>query len=117
MPTLIVDKRGADDRLFLRALPGMALRIRHIVEKEIWSAPFFGSSSGLKIQPNRSSSWFPFARRSCQRKKIFHRFSSMEIGEVLAVQAIPELQALNRKVPQRPTIRERWWASALEICM
>jgi hypothetical protein len=26
----------------------MALRIRHIVEKEIWSAPFFGSSSGLK---------------------------------------------------------------------
>jgi hypothetical protein len=48
---------------------------------------------------------------------IFHRFSSMEIGEVLAVQAIPELQALNRKVPQRPTIRERWWASALEIYM
>jgi hypothetical protein len=48
VPTLIVDKRGADDQLFLRALPGMALRIRHIVEKEIWSAPFFGSSSGLK---------------------------------------------------------------------
>jgi hypothetical protein len=31
----------------------------------------------------------------------------MEKGEVIAVQAIPELQALDRKVPQRPTIRRR----------
>jgi hypothetical protein len=33
VPTLIVDKRGADDQLFLKALPGMALRIRHIVHR------------------------------------------------------------------------------------
>jgi hypothetical protein len=61
------------NQLFLKALPGMALRIRHIVEKEIWSAPFFGSSSGLKNTSKRSSSWFPFAHRSCQRQMIFHR--------------------------------------------